>query len=375
MIQSYICSQGKVYLYDLRCFTAPTTVIDAHDGPVSSVLFRTGANRENVSSLLATLSKTASLSSVNSSKGSWMMKENVEPSLQPTTSRNSSFGSEGFSPIQKIGSEKNFAHAVPSRLSTDSIFSPLRDLSGAAITSKHISNDSLFSPLRENFDSNNASSDLSPLTSGLATKKFSVTPLLSSITEEASLVTKETKENDYGDQTPTKDEDNLESVVLSGSVPFYLPQKTKSQLIREDDTFEDVSDGSKAHSTTGDEARALLTAFPQILSSTDEKLVPLSNEVSVPPKNCENNAFQTFKQEFVQAAVEEAMDEFCSDMRKQLWHMHYDMIKAFQQQQMELKQNLKEYAVNEALVKEVEQLRAENAELKKTPFVMSSQTN
>ena len=175
MIQSYICSQGKVYLYDLRCFTAPTTVIDAHDGPVSSVLFRTGANRENVSSLLATLSKTASLSSVNSSKGSWMMKENVEPSLQPTTSRNSSFGSEGFSPIQKIGSEKNFA-AVPSRLSTDSIFSPLRDLSGAAITSKHISNDSLFSPLRENFDSNNASSDLSPLTSGLATKKFSVTP-------------------------------------------------------------------------------------------------------------------------------------------------------------------------------------------------------
>ena len=315
-------------------------------------------------------------------------KENVEPSLQQTTmprSRNSSFGSQVFSPIRDNIGLASQSVAVPSRLSTDSIFSPLRDLSGAT-TSNHISNDSLFSPLRENFDSNNASSNLSPLTStsaGLATKKFSVTPLLSSITEEASLATKERKENDvidhYGDQTPSKEEDNLESVVLSGSVPFYLPKTTKSQLIgdKEEDTLEDVSEASKAHSTTGDEARALLTAFPQILSSAGEKIVPLSNEVFVPKKYCEkqNDAFQTFKQEFVQAAVEEAMDEFCSDMRKQLWHMHYDMIKAFQQQQMELKQNLKEYAVNEALVEEVERLRAENAELKRTPFVMSSQPN
>ena len=67
------------------------------------------------------------------------------------------------------------------------------------------------------------------------------------------------------------------------------------------------------------------------------------------------------------------MDEFCADMRKQLWHMHYDMIKAFQQQQLELKSSLKEYAVNEALVEEVERLRAENAALKRTPFIVASQ--
>ena len=67
-----------MYLYDLRSFTAPTAVIEAHDGPVHSVLFRPGNNRENVSSLLATLSKTSSLSSVNVSKATAIMKENLE---------------------------------------------------------------------------------------------------------------------------------------------------------------------------------------------------------------------------------------------------------------------------------------------------------
>ena len=182
-----------MYLYDLRCFTAPTAVIDAHNGPVSKILFRPGATRENVTSLLATLSKTSSLTSVNSSKGSLVMKENVEP----LRSRNSSFGSQIFSPIRdQLGCvtpvQQQQLFNVPSRdsrLSTDSVFSPLRDLSGAT-TSNHISNDSLFSPLRENLDSNN----LSPLTNSFPAKKFSVTPLLSSISEEASLANKSEKE-------------------------------------------------------------------------------------------------------------------------------------------------------------------------------------
>ena len=100
-------------------------MIDAHDGPVHSVLFRPGGNRENVSSLLATLSKTSSLSSVNLSKAS-VMKENVEPS------RNSSFGSQVFSPLRDVVglglSHSNLTNApVSNRMSTESVFSPLRD--------------------------------------------------------------------------------------------------------------------------------------------------------------------------------------------------------------------------------------------------------
>ena len=173
-----------MYLYDLRQFNAPTAVIEAHDGPVHSVLFRPGGNRENVSSLLATLSKTSSLSSVNLSK----VKENVEPS------RNSSFGSQVFSPIRDgfCNANSNLSGApMSNRMSMESIFSPLRDTSSAnAVLGSmqhgfHSSNDSLFSPLRDHFG--NASTNISPLVSAsTSAKKFSVTPLLSSISEEAS---------------------------------------------------------------------------------------------------------------------------------------------------------------------------------------------
>ena len=63
------------------------------------------------------------------------------------------------------------------------------------------------------------------------------------------------------------------------------------------------------------------------------------------------------------------MDEFCSDMRKQLWHWHYDMIKAFQLQNQEMRGLLRQNNLNESLLEEVQKLRMENAELKSTPFV------
>ena len=169
--------------------------------------------------------------------------------------------------------------------------------------------------------------------------------------------------------------------MLSASVPFYMPKTTKNLSVcqeEDDDALEDaVTEVSNNHqSTTEEEARALLTAFPEILSSAAGEKIETKECTGPPPsKEYSDNAFQAFKQEYVQAAVEEAMDEFCTDMRKQLWHMHYDMIKAFQKQQLELQQSLREYAVNEALVEEVERLRAENAQLKKSPFVIASQTH
>ena len=81
-----------------------------------------------------------------------------------------------------------------------------------------------------------------------------------------------------------------------------------------------------------------MTAFPQALdnSSTSTatcndgaEAISNTKSVSKPRKSSE---IDDFKHDYVQAAVEEAMDEFCSDMRKQLWHWHYDMIKAFQLQ-------------------------------------------
>ena len=144
------------------------------------------------------------------------------------------------------------------------------------------------------------------------------------------------------------------------------------------DTIENSAEtkASEVASTTREEARAILTAFPDILARDKASNLDVEDK-SEGKNNVDNFAdnFAAFKHEYVQAAVEEAMDEFCADMRKQLWHMHYDMIKAFQQQQLELKNSLREYAVNETLVEEVERLRAENAELKRTPFIVATSQN
>ena len=118
-----------------------------------------------------------------------------------------------------------------------------------------------------------------------------------------------------------------------------------------------------------------MTAFPQALDNSSTS-TPTCNDgaeaisntksVSKPRKSSE---IDDFKHDYVQAAVEEAMDEFCSDMRKQLWHWHYDMIKAFQLQNQEMRGLLRQNNLNESLLEEVQKLRMENAELKSTPFV------
>ena len=124
-----------------------------------------------------------------------------------------------------------------------------------------------------------------------------------------------------------------------------------------------------------------MTAFPQALDNSSTS-TPTCNDgaeaisntksVSKPRKSSE---IDDFKHDYVQAAVEEAMDEFCSDMRKQLWHWHYDMIKAFQLQNQEMRGLLRQNNLNESLLEEVQKLRMENAELKSTPFVAKFSQN
>ncbi len=45
--------------------------------------------------------------------------------------------------------------------------------------------------------------------------------------------------------------------------------------------------------------------------------------------------------------------------------MQYDMVRSFQTQREELQEMMRDYAVNEGLVAEVERLRRENQELRK----------
>ena len=104
-----------------------------------------------------------------------------------------------------------------------------------------------------------------------------------------------------------------------------MPKTTKNLSVcqeEEEDTLEDaVTEVSNNHqSTTEEEARALLTAFPEILSSAAGEKIETKECTGPPPsKEYSDNAFQAFKQEYVQAAVEEAMDHGSKEKHGVRW--------------------------------------------------------
>ena len=85
-----------------------------------------------------------------------------------------------------------------------------------------------------------------------------------------------------------------------------------------------------------------MTAFPAAVLESAEKMVVASgtppDELDAPPSardlNPAGNAnMSAYHREFLQNCVEDAMDDFCSDLRRQMWHLHYDMVRSFQLQQ------------------------------------------
>lgn len=126
------------------------------------------------------------------------------------------------------------------------------------------------------------------------------------------------------------------------------------------------------------EIKAVMTAFPHAL--LESKAMDLAEErsgkdpsVSAAPQSGSGQEIggtgrrqlTDFQQDFLRGCVEEAMDDFCSDMRKHLWHIQYDSIRAFQRQKEEVQGLLKHYVMNEQLVLENDRLRRENEELRR----------
>ena len=90
-----------------------------------------------------------------------------------------------------------------------------------------------------------------------------------------------------------------------------------------------------------------MTAFPAAVLESAEKMVVGSG---APPDVLDasaaaatssarnrnpagNSNMSVYHREFLQNCVEEAMDDFCSDLRRQMWHLHYDMVRSFHLQQ------------------------------------------
>ncbi len=87
--------------------------------------------------------------------------------------------------------------------------------------------------------------------------------------------------------------------------------------------------------------KAMMLAFPAALveSAATERALegremnPELLEASA-STTCAPQQLTNFQREYLRNCVEESMDDFCSDMRKQLWHLHYDVVRSFQLQQV-----------------------------------------
>ena len=88
--------------------------------------------------------------------------------------------------------------------------------------------------------------------------------------------------------------------------------------------------------------RAIMTAFPAAVLESAEKMAVATappdadvlDAAPFAPNPAGNANMSAYHREFLQNCVEEAMDDFCSDLRRQMWHLHYDMVRSFQLQQV-----------------------------------------
>ena len=405
----------------MRKFNAPTSIIEAHTSEVSSVKFQPVKAGADVSSLFSSLSENSRMTDATfdnifspaekmkfcadtTFNTSTAMKENLKPE-----SSNTSMGSQVFSPIRdiSIGNGQSFGMAKTptlhtsshSRFSTESIFSPLRETSfNSPFASVPGVKTPLLASIHEEslqFTSDSVSENKSLNKSitkdtqvSIDTKdKFTyeneddknvatdgpITYIKNSIQTE-----KETQDfNKDFSQSKNKSEgsittENMDHVIISSSMPFYMPKiKLNEQSISEgsESCSEPIIASTSQISNSNVDVKDVLTAFPQALSAKSSCANSGVQALPISHKKEEEEEVEVLKQKYVQAAVEECMDDFCSDMRKHLWHIHYDVLKSFQTQKTEIENLLKNYAINETLLEEVKRLREENAKLKSTPFV------
>ena len=413
-------TNGKILVYDLRKLNEPLTNFAAKKSPIRCLKVQPLDSEPRFSKMSKNGISATSSSDLNI-ESSVAMKENLISPRVKDLSHNSdklNVSNQIISPLR--GTEAWSAANSPAlslgsitaqnNMSHDSLFSPLRECSANG------------SPGPGSFRASSASSIGLPKTPVGSFNKSINTPLISPLTmireedvfpeniedvedeeEEAppsvsktdlvhgkgDVSTSETKVSEKASDNSeiSRNVLNIPSIVSSfksnnvvASTPFVpndeikkvprLPTKTNVQPIPPPTLKPDLENES-----IGD-IRSVLTAFPRVLQSRASDAVDMSilnsekseagNQDFALAQNPQSSKKLTaFQQEYLSNCVEDAMDDFASELRQQMYCMQYDMIRSFQNQKEEIKELLRNYAVNEQLVKENERLKQENEELRK----------
>ena len=340
-------------------------------------------------------------------KAEEVMKENNMPSPQMqsndfsmiTERARESFESQVISPLR--GSE--LPTSTSPALSMDSNFKDVSRTSFSATNNNNLSTDSLFSPLKEQSVNSplnmSGSSILLPKTPIGSFNKSISTPLVSPLTmiteEDLHFHPEEMEAPDLPPKMPKLSNNSIKNTVGGDHKALPKPdqidaRKTDqievedleeiSKMIQKDPSSAGAISGTmletfkesqvRANSTPfhnseqkeqqpGSKIKCIMNAFPEVLMDTtgshddnvDPHVTAIENEVKR-----KNENLTVFQLENLRSCVEDAMDDFCTDMRQLMWHMQYDNIRQFQNQKHEFDLLLRHYSANE-------QLREENAKV------------
>ena len=154
-----------------------------------------------------------------------------------------------------------------------------------------------------------------------------------------------------------------------------MPDHMLTQLTNEKQLQEHTdSESSNTEKTGTSDIKAMMIAFPEALNDAPFKTSFRSNcgkefQQNDPASNVGEGVdkSQKYQQDYLKSVVKECMHDFTSEVRKQLWHIEWDMTKNFQRLKEENDQKQEGFnRIYENMMLENQRLRDENEMLKKS---------
>ena len=153
----------------------------------------------------------------------------------------------------------------------------------------------------------------------------------------------------------------------SNNIPNSLPDEKHSGVNADSES----TNGEKAGPS---DIKAMMIAFPEALDNTPFKTSIRNSYSKEHPQNDTNiksaedgEKAHKFQQDYLKSVVTECMHDFTSEVRKQLWHIEWDMTKNFQRLKEENDQQQEGFSkMYENMMLENQRLREENEALKRS---------
>lgn len=382
-------TQGKIYQYDLRNSSAPTTIIAAHKTSVTCLRFQSNISKHKSSKLGSTkIVKRSSIKLSNSQPDS-------SPSTGPAPHRQvTGTGGAGTELMSREAEGQQGTEPLPvvekfssvGRNSLD-VFSPAREdsqtqgttgdtqfgrtyasslemLSREGEGQQVIGRGSLdiFSPVREDANSHRKTPLGTPLVAatGRCFSPLSVFQTPPTIKEEepipaAAAEPCDSRKSDKASGSSLEGEGRATPIASQQTnhsqpaLPFFTPEPS---LRRANGIQAQLSYESPA---------AAATAGPALSSAVSSSL---SNNIAEVVGQAGAAPLTSLQMHFIQNMIHDTLEDFRDSCHKDIINLQVEMMRQFYIQLNEIHGLIEKYSVNESLVEEVEMLREENRRLR-----------